>query len=311
MRGGAVLALLLLLPLGDAGVMIAEEAAPPDVNQRDPLLPPPVQAEEETGGPNTGRVSLALYNEFATAYFFYRGILQERNGFIWQPSGTLGINLYQGEGLLNRVDFGFDLWASFHSNKTLASGDGPSNLYELDYISSLTFGWRGGFETTLGYTIFTSPNGAFKTVQEVDVAFAYDDRDLLGAFALAPTLSLVFETDNTAFGDEEGGYLEIAGGPSLEWDPLPGDDYPITLTLPLALGLSMYDYYETSTRNDTFGFFSFGLTAGLPLSFIPEDFGRWSVAAGINVLVLSSTLKQVNLGDSPFPMGTATLSMQY
>jgi hypothetical protein len=301
----------MLVSLGDARVVVAQGSA--EVNQRDPLLPPAAHAEEEPDGPNTGRITLGLYSDFATAYFFYRGILQERNGLMWQPSGTLGINVYQGEGLLNRVDLGFDIWASFHTAKTGASGSGPSNLYELDFIPSITFAWRGGLQTSFGYTFFTSPNGAFNEVQEFDVGVAYDDSDLLGPFALAPTLGFAFETHNTAFGDKQGGYLAIGAGPSLEWDGLSGahGEYPVTFTLPLGIGLSLYDYYETETSNDTFGFFSFGLTGSVPLSFIPQDFGSWSVSAGIVVLVLSSTLKEVNLGDSPFPMGIGTLSVQY
>ena len=74
----------------------------------------------------------------------------------------------------------------------------------------------------------------------------------------------------------------------------------------------MYDYYETADDNDqTFGFFSFGANASVPLAFIPEDFGAWSVNVGINVLVLSDTLKDVNNGDSPYPVGTFSLVMAY
>lgn len=304
---------LLLRLLGDVAAVAAEEALPEEINRQDTLGTPGVRDEEEPGGLDTGRISLALQSDFTTAYFFFRGILQERNGLIWEPSGDISINVYEGGGLLSSVDLGFTVWASVHSNKTLASGSGPSNLYELDFIPRITLGWSRGLETSLAYTIFTSPNGAFNSVQEIDVGLAYDDSALLGAFALAPTATFSFETDNTAFGDKEGGYLAIAAGPSLELDFLSGEhgDYPMTMTVPLALGLSLYDYYEDGTRNDTFGFFSFGLTASVPLSFIPEDFGSWSVGAGINVLVLSTTLKNVNMGDSPFPVGTGSISMEY
>ena len=269
------------------------------------------EQEEEASGPNAGRMSFSLYSDFTTAYFF-RGILQERNGFIWEPSADLSINVYAGDGTLASVDLGFNVWNSVHSNKTLADGSGPSNLYETDYTPSITLGWSNGFETSLSYPIFTSPNGAFSTVQQIDVGIAYDDSELLGPFALAPAVTFSFETDNTNFGTgKKGGFFELAGGPSFD---LPLDDegnYPITTSVPLALGLSLYNYYDDGTSDDTFGFFSFGLTASVPLAFIPEDFGTWSAGAGINVLVLSTTLKDINMGDSPFPIGTASISMEY
>jgi hypothetical protein len=47
--------------------------------------------------PNTGRLSLLLGNDFTTAYFF-RGIVQERRGFITQPYAEVGLKLYEGKG---------------------------------------------------------------------------------------------------------------------------------------------------------------------------------------------------------------------
>ena len=55
----------------------------------------------------------------------------------------------------------------------------------------------------------------------------------------------------------------------------------------------------------------FCANAGVPLAFIPEDFGAWTVNLGINVLVLSQTLKDVNEGDNPYPVGTFSIAMAY
>jgi hypothetical protein len=89
------------------------------------------------------------------------------------------------------------------------------------------------------------------------------------------------------------------------------EDYSLSFAVPLALGLSMYDYYETNSGDHTFGFFSFGLNASVPLAFIPAEFGSWSTGLGINVLVLSDVLEDANEGDSPFPVGTWNVSMEY
>jgi hypothetical protein len=50
-------------------------------------------ASSASAGPNTGKLSLNGGFDFVTAYFF-RGILQERTGLIWEPYLTLNANLY-------------------------------------------------------------------------------------------------------------------------------------------------------------------------------------------------------------------------
>jgi hypothetical protein len=303
-----------LVTLGPTWVRAAEEEAPPmDERGADTLGTPEVKEEEaEEKSPNRGRVHFSLTNDITTAYFF-RGILQERNGFIWEPSAEIDFHLWDGDGILNAVSLGFGIWNSLQTEKTGANG-GPTNLYETDYYPSLTLGWAGGFETSVTYNVYTSPNGAFVTTQEVALGLAYDDSELLGPFALSPTATFAFETDNTSFGtDDKGGYAEFGVEPGVEATlPFSGaEDYPVTYSAPLALGISLYDFYNDGVDDDTFGFFSFGVTANVPLAFIPEDFGAWSAGVGLNVLVLNDTLKAINSNDNPFPVGTFSLAMEY
>ena len=272
-----------------------------------------VEVEEEDEGPNQGRLSLTLNNDFTTAYFF-RGIMNERDGFIWEPSVDLSLNVYEGDDALESVDLGFGVWASYQSEDTLAEGAGPKALYETDYYPSVTLAWAGGLETSLTYYFYTSPNGAFNTVEQLDLGLAYDDSDLLGEFALNPTATFSFEIENTSFGDKEGGYFELAGAPGLEV-AMPGDEsdsYPIGLSFPIVLGLSMYDYYEDDNGDDdTFGFVSLGADASIPLAFIPEDFGSWSVTAGLDVYFLGNHLEDANENDDVFPVFTGSVTMDY
>lgn len=309
------LAVLSALLGGIATARAADDVAPAeDLRGADTLGTPDVAEAEGASGPNHGRLSISATSDFTTAYFF-RGILQERNGFIWQPAAEAALDLWNGEddAILQDVSLGFGVWNSFQTAKTGATGSGPSNLYETDYYPSLTLGWRGGLETSVTYNIYTSPNGAFLTTHEVALGLGYDDSDLLGAWALSPTATFAFETENTSFGDGEDGYAEFGIEPSvalsLPFDP--AGDYPVTASFPLAVGISLYDYYDDGVDNDTFGFFSFGIATNVPLAFIPEDFGAWSAGLGINVLVMNDTLKAINSGDNPYPVGTASIAMEY
>ncbi len=272
-----------------------------------------VVEEEEDEGPNQGKLSLTFNNDFTTAYFFL-GILNERKGLIWQPSIDLALNVYEGDGALESVDVGFGIWNSLHSEETLADGSGPEIIYETDYYPSVSFTWNGGLTTTAIYYFYTSPNGAFGTVEEVSFELSYDDSELLGAFAMQPTATLAFETKNTSFGDDEGGSLELSGAPGLEVE-MPADesgDYPIGISFPWVLGFSLYDYYEDDDGDDdTFGYASLGADVGVPLAFIPEDYGSWSVTAGLDVYFLADNLADANEDDEVYPVFTASVTMDY
>src|SRR5262245_15117818 len=81
-------------------------------------------AASASAGPNTGNVSFSLGMDFTTAYFF-RGILQERDGFIWQPYGEINMPVYVDEGAaLSKVTPFVGNWNSVQSEKTLSSGNG-------------------------------------------------------------------------------------------------------------------------------------------------------------------------------------------
>lgn len=308
-------ALLAVADARQARADAAQPAPPATETQSDVLGTPEPQEEKaveaEESAVNKGRISLSIVNDFTTAYFF-RGILQERNGFIWQPAVEVGINLWEGDedSIFTSVDFGVGVWNSVQSEKTFATG-GPTNLYETDIYPSLTVSFPNDLELSLVYQVYTSPNGAFDTIQNFDIGLAYDDTDLWGdsGFSVGPSLTVSFELEGTNFGDRRGSWLGLDAAPSIA--VLTETDYPVTLAVPLALGLSISEYYAVDGEDDTFGFFSFGFSASVPLAFIPQDYGAWSVNAGINVLVLGDTLKDANLGDSPFPVGTGGIRMDY
>ncbi len=310
---GAIMLAMIALPAAQvwAAEDEQEEAAPAEEPARADTLG---TAEPQEGeGPNHGRFHFSFNSDFTTAYMF-RGILQERNGFIWQPSADVAFTLYEGDGVLSSAAVGFGIWNSVQTEKTGYSGNGPSNLYETDYYPSVTLGWSPGIETSLTYLLYTGPNGSFDTVQQLDLGVAYDDSELLGAWALSPAATFSFELENSSFGsDQTGKYFELTIEPGLDLT-LPieaADDYPITTSFPMALGLSMDKYYADGTGNQTFGFYSFGLAMSVPISFIPQELGAWSIGAAINCYVLSDTLKQLVDNDNPFPVGTGSISMEY
>jgi hypothetical protein len=264
--------------------------------------------------PNTGKISLGAGVDFPTAYYF-RGILQEDEGFIAQPYGEIGFNLYESEGPFSNATAALGIWNSFHSGDTGTGGDtarDPRSWYEADLYAKIGFGFIQIINMEVAYIAYTSPNGSFSDVQELDVSFGIDDSQWLGDFALNPSLTFAFELDGQADGGgDEGIYMQLGAEPS--WHILKDATYPLTLSIPLVLGLSLKDYYEDpdTDEDDTFGFFDAGAALSMPLGFIPAAYGAWDIYAAVHFLFLGDTTEKINDGDSFKVYGMFGVSLAY
>jgi len=263
-------------------------------------------------GPNTGRLSINAGIDWTSAYFF-RGIKQETEDLILQPYGELSIKLVDNAGALTSLSLTPGIWTSIHTGPTseppIASN--PREWYELDgYVRLSAILWED-LTTYALYTAYTSPSGAFDTVQEIALGVGYNDAKFLGPFALNPTFLVAFELDGQAdAGTEKGIYAQIGIAPGYTF--FSDSKYPLSVSVPLLVGLSLKDYYEFGTGSDpTFGYFSGGVTASLPLSFVPTSFGKWLVKAGVTVLYLDDNLKAINDGDRTQVIGTVGLAFTY
>lgn len=263
-----------------------------------------VQAQE-----NKGRISLGAGVDFSHAYYF-RGIRQTDESFVAQPYVDVTFNLYDGGEVLNSVDATVGIWNSFHSRNLGVVSD-PSAWYEADLYGGFTFGLFDKLETGVTYTAYTSPNSAFSTVQEISFSFGFDDSDLLGPFALSPSAVLAVEVRGQADGGaKKGVFLALGVEPGLTL--IESERYPVSLSFPLTLGLSLSDYYEFGTgSDDTFGYFDLGVQLGVPLSFIPAAYGSWEAYARADFLFLGDNLEAVNDGDSFQAIGTFGIALAY
>jgi len=263
-----------------------------------------------TAAVNSGKVSFSLGTDATTAYFF-RGILQERDGLIMQPYGEVSFSLYENEGApISSVSLTGGLWASAHSALTGATG-GPRALYELDVYGGANVGLFDKLDLGVSYVLYSAPNGAFSNVQEVDFSLGLDDSEWLGPLALNPHALIAIETDGGAFGPDRGTYAELGIEPAFEM--IPWERYPVTLSLPMVAGFSIDDYYENSRggSDQGWGYARFGTILSVPLAFIPEDYGSWSATGGAHIYTFNTNTQTANKGQDPWVVGTWGVSMTY
>lgn len=293
---------------GLAAFLAAGVAAPVFAGNEDPEVAPAEAAEaeeEEDGSPLSGMFQSDLTN----AYFF-RGILNERASLIWQPWLELYLEIWsEDEGPIRSLVIGGGIWNSVHEEKTLAEQD-PRIWYEADLYPLISIEFPYAVTLTTTYYWYKSPSDAFDTAEELDFRIDWDDSEVLGRWALAPWVNLAIETHNTAFGDDEGIGIQFGVEPTLwEWEH---ERYPVSFTLPLEMGLAIENYYEEDNgEEDTFGYFSWGVGASVPLAFVPETFGAWSVGLSAKGFVFSDALKRANDDDRLYPVVMQSLTVEF
>jgi len=273
-------------------------------------------ASTAMAGPNTGKISLSGGFDFVTAYVF-RGIMQERNGVIWQPYLTVTGNLYSvddydlgRDGPISSVSLFGGTWNSLQSKQTLGTDENDPVFYETDWYGGATFGLFNTASAGVSYVAYTSPSDAFRTIQEVDVNLSLDDSDWLGAFALYPSAVIAYEFEGAALGTDNGAYLQLGIRPT--WEAIKSESYPVTLGFPILTGLSLGNYYETDGSNDEiWGFTSFGVQASVPLAFMGENYGSWSASMGATLYTFNHNLQEINGDDDPWVVGQAGIAVTY
>ena len=229
---------------------------------------------------NNGNVSLSSGVDVVNQYYF-RGIVQETGGFIAQP-------FLDGSISFGAASFTAGTWSSLHSRGDEGFAGAPASFYETDFYAGIG-GGAGPIGLDVTYTAYMSPRGSWGTTKEIAIGLGVDN-------VAAPYLTAAFEVSGGADGFDKGNYLEVGIEPAA-----PLDDAPVSLSFPVAIGMSLSKYYEYEMADgtigdSTFGFFSAGASIGIPLN-VPAQYGAWELAIGVNALVLGEGAKAIAGGD--------------
>ena len=270
-------------------------------------------APAEPPGPNTGAISLTAGTDWASAYYF-RGIATTQNGGNnVQPYAEIGFRLLENMGPLTSLSVAPGIWTNLHTGGGLVvPPSDPRGWTETDFYFKVSAVWWEVLTTTATFTYYTSPNNTFASNSDMALGFSLNDSKWLGAFAVNPSVLFAFETTGEALvaDGKKGIYVQIGLAPGYTF--FPETSYPLTISLPMTLGLSAKDYYTVNGQNQTVGYFSWGPLITMPLKFIPAKFGSWSAKGGVQFLMLNSNLQRVNTGGDGFvPIGSVGLALTY
>ena len=245
-------------------------------------------AAQTPADPNPGALTFTANFDVPTLYYF-RGLRQEVDPQLtmW-PYADLKIDLTSGSGGLKSSSINFGVWNSLHTGSSGTDGVFKKLHYEEDFYAALNLGFASSVTFTTQWTSYTSPNGMFPTVKEILFKVSQGSK-------YAPYGLVAFEVGGTGTGQADGGadkgvYLEFGAGPS--W-PLGGG--PVTLTVPLKLGLSAKDYYELAGKDHKFGYFDGGVLFTFPFTSMPSRFGTWNFHAGADGFAFGDTTEAFNV----------------
>jgi hypothetical protein len=257
---------------------------------------------QSPGGSNTG--ALTFTGGFdVPSRFVFRGFVQEREPklTLW-PYGDIDMSLASGNGGIKTVDVSFGVWNSLQTGSSGLEGPSRRLHYWEDFYAALSLGLGGGMKVQGAFTAHTSPNAMFTTNKEISVKASHGDM-------WAPHAMVVFELDDRGQADmglKKGTYLELGAAP--HWQVGTGT---ATFTVPIKLGMSLNNYYEGATGDETFGFFDAGGLITLPLSGRQSRFGSWNIHGGADVLVFGDTTKAFNAGDKSQVVGLVGIGVTY
>lgn len=175
-----------------------------------------------------------------------------------------------------------------------------SNWY-AGVAAHLGANWLGG----LTYSVFTSRLGDTDPSHEIALAAQYAGNDAIGS--LKPQFRLTVPVAGEA---DEGWLVSANIEPQTRIGTIDGS--PVMLLFPVEVGVGVDDYYGGSSGSASY--IDLGTAVNVPLTFVPDDYGSWSVEGGVGLLVRSDDLRQEDpsfADDSVIPSATLTLSFVY
>ncbi len=241
--------------------------------------------------------------------YVFRGVRQNSTALVVWPSVDVILTPLSRDGALEKVMVDVGYWNSLNSGDTGSGGPIGDVWYESRYHATLGLAFARGVSVGTTYTVYTSPNEMFTTVEELAVRLDLDDRPILGRAALSPYALVAFELDaHPGSGQLDGG---LHAGRYLELGVSPG--YAARhagLAVPIKIGLSLSNYYELAGRDNAFGFGSVGGIVTVPLH-TARNRGALHVHGGAHFQLYGETTKVFNGGDRHKVIGLVGIGLSY
>jgi hypothetical protein len=214
---------------------------------------------------------LAFKNDYITP----RGLLVTNKGLTIQILNGFVASAYQSaNGPVNDIAFVAGVWNDLNP----AHQNAPT-WNEIDPFVGVNFNLYKDWIAGIQYVAFISPHGNFKLEHNIEFSLRYEDKmRWLSPISFNPYAKLFFTASGgstVVLGKVPSFDVELGAVPTWNLHPR---DIPVTLTMPTWLTVGPADFWG-GTNN--VGVFSTGVNARVPIEWVPQQYGEWSVNAGV------------------------------
>jgi hypothetical protein len=193
-----------------------------------------------------------------------------------------------------------NVWSDVNDNAESSIG---GQVQEVDLNVGGTYSFLEGnkFSITLAHGCWMY---AGDVEHVVDVTAAYNDTDMLAkGFALNPSVNFHWRYEGNG-GQEEGSALVLGLKPSYTVDFTP--QLSVNFSVPMQAAFFLTDEFQGGDSG--FAYASIGVGAAVPLKFIPEKFGAWTVSGNLTYYCTESDALPGNK-DAGFWVSTLSIGM--
>lgn len=246
---------------------------------------------------------------FGGDYITSRGLHVTGTGLTSQIAMGLSFDLYKNKtGPINAISVYTGIWNDLWSEQ---KDPRVGSWNEFDWWVGGKVGFLNNWTIDTMYIEFLSPpvNG-FRTERNISVTLSYDDTSWGLPVQLKPYIRGWYQfsgSSNVTTGKVGSGYTEFGAVPTLS---LVKYGYGVIFTAPTWVSVGPKEFWTadattvcgtiaTPCGTSNAGVFSTGLTATVPITWIPKNFGNWSVRGGFQYYHLMNDYLlqgQVNTG---------------
>ncbi|CAM5455223.1 hypothetical protein AFEL58S_02880 [Afipia felis] len=225
---------------------------------------------------------------FGGDYMTPRGLHVTGTGLTTQVAAGLSLDLYKNKNnFINKFSVYTGTWNDLWSER---HDPGVGSWQEFDWWIGAQIGFAQNWMLDAQYVEFLNPGSNGWTQRNMSLTLSYDDTSWGWPIAIKPYVRGWYQLSgpsNVTTGKVSSGYVEFGMNPTLDMK----SQWGVYFIAPTWVSVGPKDYWTASPATvcgtiatpcgtSNAGVFSTGLTMYVPVTWIPANYGKWTVRGG-------------------------------